>query len=431
MRYLLLFFFLPLHSFCQDISGLYIGEVNYDTAKHAYRYEVAISGEADHYNGYALTLSLPDSVYNVKSIKVIKKQQKVFFDEEEVLYNKIKTIELPDRVRQVDMLTISQRDTLLVLNGGFITTLTRAYRHHHTGTVILQKTNIIKDSKLLHILDSLNISKDLTFLNPKEKPVVVVPKKEEKPVIIPPPPVVDKDVVTIKPVEKPKPPPPPVIVKKDTIAVVVKAKPLPPPIKKDTVAVVVKPKVIPPIIKKDTVAAVIKRIEKPRAIPPPPPPVVKKVVVVAKPVEKPKAIIPVVVVAKPAVIPQPAKAAHQDVLEGLTKRKIETISTLYFTADSLKMQIYDNGFVDGDSVSVIINGVVILAHQRLTEIPIEKWIHTSDFGDTLKVVMYAENLGSIPPNTGMLSIYDGFKRYDVEFSGDLIKNAAISLQRKR
>lgn len=429
MRYLLLFFFLPLHCFCQDISGLWVGEVNYDTAKHAYHYEIAISGEADHYTGYALTLSLPDSVYNVKSIKVIKKQQKVFFDEEGLLYNKIKTVDLPDRVRQVDMLTISQRDTLLVLNGGFITTLTRAYRHHHTGTVILQKTNIIKDSKLLHILDSLNITKDLTFLNPKEKPVVEVPKKEEKPVIIPPPPVVDKEVAIIKPVEKPKPTPPPVVVKKDTIAVVVKPKPLPPPVKKDTVAVVIKPKVITPIIKKDTVAAIIKHVEKPRPVPPPPP-VVKKVVVAAKPVEKPKAPPPPVVVTKPVVIP-PAKGAHQDVLEGLTKRKIETISTLYFTADSLKMQIYDNGFVDGDSVSVIINGVVVLAHQRLTEIPIEKWIHISDFGDTLKVVMYAENLGSIPPNTGMLSIYDGFKRYDVEFSGDLVKNAAISLQRKR
>jgi hypothetical protein len=45
--------------------------------------------------------------------------------------------------------------------------------------------------------------------------------------------------------------------------------------------------------------------------------------------------------------------------------------------------------------------------------------------------MYAENLGSIPPNTGLLVVRDGEAVYDVRFRADLQSNAAIILRRKR
>jgi hypothetical protein len=35
--------------------------------------------------------------------------------------------------------------------------------------------------------------------------------------------------------------------------------------------------------------------------------------------------------------------------------------------------------------------------------------------------MYAENLGSIAPNTGLLVVKDGSNQYEVRFSGDLQK----------
>jgi hypothetical protein len=49
----------------------------------------------------------------------------------------------------------------------------------------------------------------------------------------------------------------------------------------------------------------------------------------------------------------------------------------------------------------------------------------------MQLIMYAENLGLIPPNTGLLVIQDGNKRHEVRFSGDLEQNAAITLKRKR
>jgi hypothetical protein len=45
--------------------------------------------------------------------------------------------------------------------------------------------------------------------------------------------------------------------------------------------------------------------------------------------------------------------------------------------------------------------------------------------------MYAENLGSIAPNTGLLVVKDGSNQYEVRFSGDLQKNAAIIFKRRK
>jgi hypothetical protein len=45
--------------------------------------------------------------------------------------------------------------------------------------------------------------------------------------------------------------------------------------------------------------------------------------------------------------------------------------------------------------------------------------------------MYAENLGSIPPNTGLLIIQDGEVRNEIRFAGDMQKSSAIILKRKR
>ncbi|HRP18716.1 MAG TPA: hypothetical protein PL128_12010, partial [Ginsengibacter sp.] len=52
-------------------------------------------------------------------------------------------------------------------------------------------------------------------------------------------------------------------------------------------------------------------------------------------------------------------------------------------------------------------------------------------GDSLNLAMYAENLGSIPPNSGLLIVRDKSKTYEIRFSGDLQKNSAIILLRNK
>jgi len=112
-------------------------------------------------------------------------------------------------------------------------------------------------------------------------------------------------------------------------------------------------------------------------------------------------------------------------------RKMSKEQSVFFESDSLVLTLYDNGEVDGDTVSVLMNGEIIFAKQGLSTKANSKTIYL-DKGtpDSLSMVMYAENLGSIPPNTGLLVIMDGEKRYEVRFSADLKTNSAILLRRK-
>ena len=114
----------------------------------------------------------------------------------------------------------------------------------------------------------------------------------------------------------------------------------------------------------------------------------------------------------------------------VVKRETEVIRTVQFRSDSLVLSLYDNGEVDGDTVSLVLNGNVILSKQGLTDKAIRKTIAASELGDSSKLVLYAENLGRIPPNSGLLILQDGNERYQIRFSGDLQKNAAVILRRK-
>jgi hypothetical protein len=113
-----------------------------------------------------------------------------------------------------------------------------------------------------------------------------------------------------------------------------------------------------------------------------------------------------------------------------SNRKIETIQSVYFKSDSLEITLYDNGEVDGDTVSVILNGNIIMPKVGLSTNAVRKKISTTNLGDSIQLVMYAETLGSLPPNTGLLIVYDGTQRYEIRFSGDMQKSSAIVFRRK-
>jgi hypothetical protein len=105
--------------------------------------------------------------------------------------------------------------------------------------------------------------------------------------------------------------------------------------------------------------------------------------------------------------------------------------TIFFKSDSLVMALYDNGEVDGDTVSVIINDELFVEKQGLKSAAFKKTFYFyPELGDSLLVVLFAENLGKYPPNTGLLIIKDGDDQHYVRFKADLDRNAAILLRKK-
>ncbi len=78
------------------------------------------------------------------------------------------------------------------------------------------------------------------------------------------------------------------------------------------------------------------------------------------------------------------------------------------------------------------NGKTIIDKQRLSTNVVTKTIYiTPEIGDSLQLIMYAENLGSLPPNTGLLIIQDGNKRHEIRFTGDLKKKCCDNIVEKK
>ena len=112
------------------------------------------------------------------------------------------------------------------------------------------------------------------------------------------------------------------------------------------------------------------------------------------------------------------------------QRSEKTIQTVDVVSDSLILSLYDNGVIDGDSISVYLNNENIIASTKLTANATKKTIAVNKSGE-IKLLLVAENLGTIPPNTGLLVIRDGDKTYQVNFSADMQTNAAIILRRNK
>ena len=131
--------------------------------------------------------------------------------------------------------------------------------------------------------------------------------------------------------------------------------------------------------------------------------------------------------AQPVAANKPAGAAPTvAAAAALDTRTSALIRTLEVVNDSITLSFYDNGVVDGDIISVFVNGQNVIASQKLNEVAIKKTVHLTNFAaDSVEVTLVAETLGSIPPNTGLVLVHDGDKRYDVRFSADMKTNASI------
>lgn len=100
---------------------------------------------------------------------------------------------------------------------------------------------------------------------------------------------------------------------------------------------------------------------------------------------------------------------------------------LFTNSDSVKIELYDNGVFDYDSISVIYNRKIVV-HNQLLEVNKSISFYVKVDKDESKNVMvfFAENLGLIPPNSALMVITDGEgKRTEVSVTNDLEHNTII------
>ena len=106
------------------------------------------------------------------------------------------------------------------------------------------------------------------------------------------------------------------------------------------------------------------------------------------------------------------------------RKKVEQ-GRLTVNVRELTLNLYDNGVVDGDTVTVYYNGKLIVNKKRLSTAPVVINLVLEDNVTTHEIVLFAENLGSIAPNTALIVVTAGKKRYELRSSADLSKNAVL------
>ncbi|HQW83264.1 MAG TPA: hypothetical protein PK987_02325 [Ferruginibacter sp.] len=112
------------------------------------------------------------------------------------------------------------------------------------------------------------------------------------------------------------------------------------------------------------------------------------------------------------------------------KRNSDVIKTIEIDNKTFTVDLYDNGEIDGDSISLFFNGKLLLSHKRLSDKAISLKLNIDEAIDMNELIMYAENLGTIPPNTALMIVHDGDNRYEVRISSDLQKSGAIRFVHK-
>ena len=95
------------------------------------------------------------------------------------------------------------------------------------------------------------------------------------------------------------------------------------------------------------------------------------------------------------------------------------------------MEIYDNGQVDGDTVTIFLNEILLVPAKKLTTSPITLDIKIAEDEDVYDLIMYAENLGTIPPNTALMVITTSTKRYEINITSTEQTSGAIRFKVKR
>jgi len=120
-------------------------------------------------------------------------------------------------------------------------------------------------------------------------------------------------------------------------------------------------------------------------------------------------------------------ANEPNVPSTLRGRAVNVLGTVSVTNKNVTFNVWDSGQIDGDIISLNVNGDWVLENYTLgaTKRAISVTLPSRGYS---YVVLYAHNEGSLPPNTAALSINDGTREQNLVLSANLQTNGAYNLR---
>jgi len=126
--------------------------------------------------------------------------------------------------------------------------------------------------------------------------------------------------------------------------------------------------------------------------------------------------------AKTVVKPFTTVLPEPDVIRKRDNPVAQKIST---PESEITIELYDNGEIDGDTVTIYHNNQLLVSRAGLSVKPVTVTIQVDKNNPQHELVMVANNLGSIPPNTSLMVVTTKDKRYEVFISSSEKKNAKV------
>ena len=126
----------------------------------------------------------------------------------------------------------------------------------------------------------------------------------------------------------------------------------------------------------------------------------------------------------------PKVPATNDAVEKYTERTKNILKRIDLKQSTFKVDLYDDGDIDGDIVSVYYNGKAVLSNKKLTDKPISLNLAADPDKTENELLIYAENEGDIPPNTALMIVTEGNTRTEVRIIADEKKNGVVLFIKK-
>jgi hypothetical protein len=112
----------------------------------------------------------------------------------------------------------------------------------------------------------------------------------------------------------------------------------------------------------------------------------------------------------------------------LLDRSNQLVRSITVNTREVVLNIYDDGAIDNDTVSVYLDNKIVINHAMLTDRPLILTLHLDEDNDYHELVMVADNEGEIPPNTSLMIVKVGDKEYKVNISTTMQKNATVTFK---
>jgi hypothetical protein len=136
-----------------------------------------------------------------------------------------------------------------------------------------------------------------------------------------------------------------------------------------------------------------------------------------------KTCVPGTIIIKKAIDKQIVEDIQNKPVE-IEKRDLKDGRVIVIPKEKITIIVSESAKEDGDTISLIFNDVMVLSAHLLTKKE-HKIIITYDPNTENKLVLYAHNVGSIPPNTAKIQIKSGSKKQIIILKSNLNESDVI------